>query len=49
LPLPNVVAEALAAHIAEFPAPEDGSLFTAATGMLYRQEHNGARIFAPAV
>jgi integrase len=49
LPLPNVVAEALAAHIAEFPLAEDGSLFTTAAGMLYRQEHYGARVFAPAV
>jgi len=49
LPLPNVVAEALAAHIAEFPQAEDGSLFTTAAGLLYRQEHYGASAFAPAV
>jgi integrase len=49
LPLPNVVAEDFAAHIAEFPPAEDGSLFTTAAGMPYRQEHYGARVFAPAV
>jgi len=40
---------ALAAHIAEFPPTEDGSLFTTANGNLYRHEHYGARIFAPSV
>ena len=49
MPLPGVVADALAAHIAEYPPAPDGSLFTTATGVLYRHEHYGARIFAPAV
>jgi integrase len=49
LPEYPVIAEALAAHIAEFRPAEDGSLFTTAAGMLYRQEHYGARVFAPAV
>ena len=49
LPLPEVVGKALAAHIAEFPPTEDGSLFTTANGNLYRHEHDGARIFAPSV
>jgi integrase len=44
-----VVADALAAHIAEYPPADDGSLFTTPTGMLYRHEHYGARVFAPAV
>jgi integrase len=44
-----VVGKALAAHIGEFPATEDGSLFTTANGNLYRHEHYGARIFAPSV
>ena len=48
LPLPTVVAESLAAHIAEFPPAEDGSLFTTTSGNLYRQEHFGARVFTPA-
>jgi len=39
----------LAAHIAEFPQPDDGSLFTTANGNRYRHEHYGARIFAPSV
>jgi integrase len=47
--LPQVVADALAAHLAEFPPAEDGSVFTAARGNLYRQEHYQARIFRPAV
>jgi integrase len=49
LPLPSVVAEALAAHLAEFPPAVDGSLFTTANGNLWRQEHYGARVFTPAV
>jgi integrase len=49
LPLPIVVADALAAHIAEYPPAGDGSLFTTATGLLYRHEHYGSRIFAKAV
>ena len=49
VPLPGVVAEALASHLAEFPAADDGSLFTTPSGMLYRHEHYGARVFAPAV
>jgi integrase len=49
VPLPEVVGRALAAHIAEFPPTDDGSLFTTANGNLYRHEHYGARIFAPAV
>lgn len=49
LPLPEVVGKALAAHVAEFPPTDDGSLFTTANGNLYRHEHYGARIFASAV
>jgi integrase len=49
LPLAEVVGKALAAHIAEFPPTEDGSLFTTANGNLYRHEHYGARIFGPSV
>src|SRR5512133_3325309 len=48
LPLPEVVGKALAAHIAEFPPTDDGSLFTTANENSYRHEHYGARIFAPA-
>jgi integrase len=49
LPLPSVVAEALAAHIAEFPPAADGSLFTTLHGLPRRHEYYGTRIFAPAV
>lgn len=49
LPLPGVVADALAAHITDFPQVDDGSLFTTTNGNLYRHEHYGARVFAPAV
>ena len=47
VPLPGVVAEALASHLAEFPAADDGSLFTTPSGMLYRHEHYGARVSPP--
>jgi integrase len=49
LPLPRVVADALTAHIVEYPLGEDGSLFTTPTCVLYRHEHYGSRIFAKAV
>src|SRR5215213_1356383 len=49
LPLPDFVAQALSRHISEIPPAEDGPLFSTATGKLYRQEHYGARVFAPAV
>jgi integrase len=49
LPLPQIVRDALVAHIAKFPPSEDGSLFTTVRGKLYRQEHYQARHFAPAV
>jgi integrase len=49
VPLPTVVADALAAHITAYPPGENGSLFTTVTGVLYRHEHYGSRIFAPAV
>lgn len=48
LPLPNMVAEALAQHIAAFP-PVDGLLFTTKHGHPWRHEYYGFRIFAPAV
>ena len=48
VPLPNVVAEALAEHIAEFPAVGN-SLFTTLHGLPWRHEYYGSRVFAPAV
>jgi integrase len=49
LPLPGVVAEALAAHIAEWPPAADGSLFTTLHGLPHRHEYYGTRVFAKAV
>jgi integrase len=44
MPLPTVVAEALAAHIAEFP-PIDGLIFTTKHGLPWRREYYGQRTF----
>jgi integrase len=49
VPLPGVVADALAAHLAEFPAGADGTIFTTRTGAPYRHDYYGAQIFASAV
>ncbi|MDP9430885.1 MAG: site-specific integrase [Actinomycetota bacterium] len=49
VPLPQVVADELAAHIAEFPPGADGSLFTTRTGAVYRHDYYGSMIFAAAV
>ncbi|MDP9459586.1 MAG: site-specific integrase [Actinomycetota bacterium] len=48
VPLPQVVADALAAHITEFPPADDGSLFTTGAGVIYGREYYGA-IFTAAV
>ncbi|MCV2489456.1 site-specific integrase [Geodermatophilus sp. YIM 151500] len=49
LPLPQVVADALAAHIHQFPPGADGSLFTTTTGAVYRHDYYGSMILASAV
>jgi integrase len=49
VPLPQVVAESLAEHIAAYPPGIDGSLFTTPHGFSWRHENYGARVFAPAV
>jgi integrase len=49
VPLPQVVADALAAHLTAFPAGPDGSLFTTTTGAVYRHDYYGSMIFAAAV
>jgi integrase len=50
VPLPQVVAEALAEHVATFPPAADGTLFTTGTGAPYRHDHyGGAQIFRAAV
>lgn len=49
IPLPDVVAEALAAHLSVFPASPEGIIFTTALGNLHWHEHYGTRIFQRAV
>jgi integrase len=49
VPLPQVVADALAAHLMSFPPPEDGSIFATRTGQPYRHDYYGSIIFAKAV
>ncbi|MDP9459336.1 MAG: site-specific integrase [Actinomycetota bacterium] len=49
VPLPQVVADELAAHMAEFPPGADGSLFTTRTGAVFRPDYYGSMIFAAAV
>ena len=49
VPLPEVVAEALAKHIAINPVNNDGLLFTTLHGLPWRHEYYGSRVFAPAV
>jgi integrase len=49
IPLPTVVGEALAAHIATYPPLPDGTLFSTSTGRPYRRDHYGGRIFTAAV
>src|SRR5215218_9401579 len=46
IPLPQVVADALAAHIAAYPPSDDGSLFTTSTGMVYGREYYGGILTA---
>ena len=46
---PQVVADALAAHIATYPPGPDGSIFTTRTGAVYRHDYYGAVIFKAAV
>ncbi len=49
LPLPGMLAEALAAHLAAHPPGSDGTLFTTRTGQPYRHDYYGSIIFAKAV
>ena len=49
LPLPTVVADALAAHRAAFTPAGDGTLFTTRTGAPYRHDYYGSIIFSAAV
>lgn len=49
IPLPQMVSEALAAHIADYPPLEDGTLFYGANGQPYAHAMYGTRIFKAAV
>jgi integrase len=49
LPLPQFVAEALAAHIKEFAPLPDGTLFYNARKNLWRTTHYGTKVIGPAV
>lgn len=48
VPLPQVVIDALAAHLAEFPAEPDGLLFTTETGQPWGRSFFNHRIWSPA-
>jgi integrase len=49
VPLPRMVAEALAEHIAAFPPLDDGSLFYGHNGRPYHHAMYGTRLFKAAV
>jgi integrase len=49
VPLPAVVAEALAAHLAAYAPGPDGLIFTTPTGKPHWHEHYGTRLFQRAV
>lgn len=49
LPMPSFVAEALAAHLSQYPAGSDGSIFTTVQGTPYRQDYYSSLIFKKAV
>ncbi|MDQ3988074.1 MAG: hypothetical protein M3291_02540 [Actinomycetota bacterium] len=44
-----MVADAIATHLVEFPAGEDGLLFHTRTGVPLRHDYYGDRVFAKAV
>ena len=46
IPLPLVVADAIARHLTEWPAAEDGSLWTTRTGRVPRHDHYNKSIAA---
>jgi integrase len=48
IPLPQVVADELAAHIKAYPPGDDGSLFITSTGEVYGREYYGALFTAAA-
>lgn len=49
IPLPQVVVDALAAHLKAYPAGADGLVFTSEGGRPLRRQHFSARAWRPAV
>ncbi len=49
IPLPQVVADALAQHIAQFPPGAEGTLFTTRTGTPVTHDYYGSELFPAAV
>ena len=49
IPLPSMVANELARHVASFPSGPDGSLFTGVNGRPYDHAVYGSRILGKAV
>jgi integrase len=49
VPLPQIVLDALAAHLAAFPAGPDGLLFTDDRGLPLRRDSFGRKVWRPAV
>jgi integrase len=49
VPLPQVAADAIAAHLARYAAAEDGTIFTGANGLPHRGDWYGTRVFRRAV
>lgn len=49
IPLPTMVAEALAAHMAKFPPVDDGTLFYGHNRLPYAHAYYGSRVFLAAV
>ncbi|WP_103381950.1 tyrosine-type recombinase/integrase [Pseudonocardia dioxanivorans] len=49
IPLPTMVGDALAAHIATYPPPADGPIFSTKAGAPYDHAFYGGRVFARTV
>lgn len=49
VPLPQVVADAIAWHLSQYPAGDDGTLFATRTGRPHYQSHYASRVMARSV
>lgn len=49
VPLPQVVADALAQHLSQWPAPASGLIFSTTDGLPYTHNHYGSGVFRGAV